>query len=245
MDRSENIDIRILLPSAGVDFTPEGDYNGSFLLEKCEMDCSEIAVALLKGRVPAVKEGVQQALDAGVAVETLLQDALLAPMAELGERFRLNQVFVPEVLIAARALKAGMELLKPRLAAAGIEPLATVVIGTVKGDLHDIGKNLVGMMIEGAGFRVIDAGIDVAPERFVALARENNAAIVGVSALLTTTMANMALVVSAVREAGIPARVIVGGAPVTQAFADEIGADGYSRDAASAAQLVKRLTAGC
>lgn len=207
------------------------------------MDCSEIAAALLKGRVPAVKEGVQQALDAGVAVETLLQDALLAPMAELGERFRLNQVFVPEVLIAARALKAGMEVLKPRLAAAGIEPLATVVIGTVKGDLHDIGKNLVGMMIEGAGFRVIDAGIDVAPERFVALAQEHGAAVVGVSALLTTTMANMALVVRAVREANLPAKVIIGGAPVTQAFADEIGADGYSRDAASAAQLVKRLTA--
>jgi 5-methyltetrahydrofolate--homocysteine methyltransferase len=136
-----------------------------------------------------------------------------------------------------------MEILKPKLVAAGVEPLATAVIGTVKGDLHDIGKNLVGMMLEGAGFRVVDGGIDVTPEKFVQLAKESKARVIGVSALLTTTMTNMKLVVDAVREAALATKVMVGGAPVTQSFCDEIGADGYAPDAASAADLAKKLVA--
>jgi len=207
------------------------------------MELSEIGQALMKGRAPEVKTLVQKALDEGVAPAVVLTEGLLRGMGVIGERFKKNEVYVPEVLIAARAMKAGMEILKPRLVAAGVEPLATAVIGTVKGDLHDIGKNLVGMMLEGAGFRVIDAGIDVPPEKFVALAKENGAKVVGVSALLTTTMTNMKAVVDAMRASGLPAKVIVGGAPVTQAFCDEIGADGYSPDAASAAELAKLLVA--
>ena len=164
-------------------------------------------------------------------------------MGIIGEKFKRNEVYVPEVLIAARAMNAAMVVLKPALMAAGVEPLGTAVIGTVKGDLHDIGKNLVGMMFEGAGFRVIDAGIDVAPEKFIELAIENNADVIGVSALLTTTMTNMKLVVEAVKasDLGDKTKIIIGGAPVTQAFCDEIGADGYSPDAASAADLAKSL----
>ena len=165
-------------------------------------------------------------------------------MGIIGERFKKNEIFVPQVLLAARAMKQGTEILKPHLVAAGVQPLATAVIGTIKGDLHDIGKNLVGMMLEGAGFKVVDAGIGVAPEKFIELAKEHGAQVIGVSALLTTTMVNMRDVVRAARESGIEVKVIVGGAPVTQAFCDEIGADGYSSDAASAAQLATRLALG-
>jgi 5-methyltetrahydrofolate--homocysteine methyltransferase len=164
-------------------------------------------------------------------------------MGIIGAKFKKNEVYVPEVLIAARAMKAGMEVLKPHLVAAGVQPLATAVIGTVKGDLHDIGKNLVGMMLEGAGFRVVDGGIDVPPEKFIELARTHGASVIGVSALLTTTMTNMKLVVDAVKESGIACKVIIGGAPVTQAYSDEIGASGYAPDAASAADLAKKLCA--
>jgi 5-methyltetrahydrofolate--homocysteine methyltransferase len=202
-----------------------------------------ICQALMKGRAPEVKQLVQKALDEGVAPATVLNQGLLQGMGIIGEKFKKNEVYVPEVLIAARAMKAGMEILKPRLVAAGVQPLATVVIGTVKGDLHDIGKNLVGMMLEGAGFRVIDGGIDVPPEKFVALAKENGAKVIGVSALLTTTMTNMKMVVDAVKEAGMGVKVMVGGAPVTQSFCSEIGADGYAADAASAADLAKKLVA--
>jgi 5-methyltetrahydrofolate--homocysteine methyltransferase len=147
------------------------------------------------------------------------------------------------VLVAARAMKAGTELLKPHLIQAGVQAVATAVMGTVKGDLHDIGKNLVIMMLEGAGFAVVDAGVDVAPEKFVALAKEHNAKVVGLSALLTTTMPSMKSAVEAIRAAGLPSKVMIGGAPVTQAYCDAIGADGYSPDAASAAELAKRLIA--
>jgi len=203
----------------------------------------QICQALMKGRAPEVKQLVQKALDEGVAPATVLNQGLLQGMGIIGEKFKKNEVYVPEVLIAARAMKSGMEVLKPRLVAAGVQPLATVVIGTVKGDLHDIGKNLVGMMLEGAGFRVVDGGIDVSPEKFVTLAKESGAKVIGVSALLTTTMTNMKMVVDAVKEAGMGVKVMVGGAPVTQAFCSEIGADGYAADAASAADLARKLVA--
>ncbi|HRR34460.1 MAG TPA: corrinoid protein [Kiritimatiellia bacterium] len=205
------------------------------------MSVEQIQEAVIKGKAPDVVSLVAAALEQGVAASVLLNDGLCAGMGVIGERFKKNEIFVPQVLLAARAMKLGTDLLKPHLIAAGVTPFATAVIGTIKGDLHDIGKNLVGMMLEGAGFKVIDAGIGVAPEKFVALAQEHGAKIVGVSALLTTTMVAMRDVVVAVRAAGLPAKVIIGGAPVTQAFCDEIGADGYSPDAASAAELAKRL----
>ena len=208
------------------------------------MSVEQIQEAVIKGRVPEVVSLVSAALEQGVAASDLLNKGLCAGMGIVGERFKKNEVFVPQVLLAARAMKQGTDLLKPHLIAAGVTPFATAVIGTIKGDLHDIGKNLVGMMLEGAGFKVVDAGIGVAPDRFVELAQEHDARIVGVSALLTTTMVTMRAVVEAVRAAGLPAKVIVGGAPVTQAFCDEIGADGYSPDAASAAELAKRLAGG-
>ena len=205
------------------------------------MIVEQIQEAVIRGRAPEVVSLVAAAIEQGVAASVLLNDGLCAGMGVIGERFKKNEVFVPQVLLAARAMKQGTDLLKPHLIADGVTPFATAVIGTIKGDLHDIGKNLVGMMLEGAGFKVVDAGIGVAPERFVELAQEHDAKIVGVSALLTTTMVTMRAVVEAVRAAGLPAKVIVGGAPVTQAFCDEIGADGYSPDAASAAELAKRL----
>jgi len=202
-----------------------------------------ICQALMKGRAAEVKQLVEKALAEGLAPATVLNEGLLQGMGIIGDKFKKNEVYVPEVLIAARAMKAGMEVLKPRLVAAGVQPLATAVIGTVKGDLHDIGKNLVCMMLEGAGLKVVDIGIDVPPEKFVQAAKENQAQVIGVSALLTTTMTNMKMVVDAVKESGIKAKVMVGGAPVTQAFCDEIGADGYAPDAASAGDLAKRLVA--
>jgi 5-methyltetrahydrofolate--homocysteine methyltransferase len=207
------------------------------------MSNEAICQALMKGRAAEVKTLVQQELDAGAKPATILNEGLLQGMGIIGAKFKKNEVYVPEVLIAARAMKAGMEVLKPHLVAAGVQPLATAVIGTVKGDLHDIGKNLVGMMLEGAGFRVVDGGIDVPPEKFIELARTHGARVIGVSALLTTTMTNMKLVVDAVKESGIACKVIIGGAPVTQAYSDEIGASGYAPDAASAADLAKKLCA--
>lgn len=207
------------------------------------MIVEQIQEALIKGRAPVVAELVKQALGEGLAASVILDEALCRSMGIIGERFKKNEVFVPQVLLAARAMKQGTEILKPHLVAAGVQPVATAVIGTIKGDLHDIGKNLVGMMLEGAGFKVVDAGIGVSPEKFVELAKEHGAQIIGVSALLTTTMVNMRDVVLAARNAGLSAKVIVGGAPVTQAFCSEIGADGYSPDAASAAQMALRLVA--
>ena len=203
----------------------------------------QIAEALMKGKANDVRTLVQQTLDAGAEPSGVLNEGLLAGMGVIGERFKKNEVYVPEVLIAARAMKAGMEILQPRLVSSGVKPRGIAVVGTVKGDLHDIGKNLVCMMLEGAGFKAVDAGIDVAPEKFVEVAKANNADVIGVSALLTTTMTNMKAVVDAVRAAGISAKIMIGGAPVTQAFCDEIGADGYAADAASAADLAKSLVA--
>jgi len=203
----------------------------------------QICENLTKGKAKDVKDLVEKALQDKVKTVDILNKGLLAGMGIIGERFKKNEVYVPEVLIAARAMKAGMEVLKPHLASAGIEPIGTVVIGTVKGDLHDIGKNLVCMMLEGAGFKVVDAGINVEPIKMVELAKENNATLIGASALLTTTMTNMKSIVDAVKAAGLSGkvRVMIGGAPVTQAFSDEIGADGYAPDAASAADLARKL----
>ena len=205
----------------------------------------QIKENLMKGKAKDVKEQVEQAMKQGVPAGDILNQGLLAGMSVIGDKFKKNEVYVPEVLIAARAMKAGMELLKPALAAAKVQPRGVVVIGTVKGDLHDIGKNLVGMMLEGAGFKVVDAGINIEPAKFVELARSNNAQLIGVSALLTTTMTNMKSVVEQVKQSDLAGKVkvMVGGAPLTQAFCDEIGADGYSPDAASAADLAKKLVA--
>ena len=197
----------------------------------------QMGADLMKGKANDVKAAVEQALSEGLEPSAILNDGLLSGMSIIGARFKKNEVYVPEVLIAARAMKAGMEILQPRLAEAGVEPKGTAIIGTVKGDLHDIGKNLVCMMLEGAGLKVVDIGIDVAPEKFVEEAKNNNADVIGISALLTTTMTNMKGVVDAVKESGIDAKVMIGGAPVTQAYCDEIGADGYAADAASAADL--------
>jgi len=175
-------------------------------------------------------------------VEVILNDGLVAGMQVVGDKFKNNVFYVPEVLISARAMNAAMEVLAPKLAASGHQPVGRVVIGTVKGDLHDIGKNLVKMMLTGGGFEVIDLGIDVAPEQFVAQAKEKGARLVACSALLTTTMPQMKSVVEAVRSAGLDeVKVMIGGAPVTQEYCDEIGAHGYAPDAASAVELAQGL----
>ena len=207
-------------------------------------DLQALAENLISGKKDPVVEGVKQAIDEGVSVEAILNEGLVAGMSVVGSKFKNNEFYVPEVLIAARAMNAGMEILEPLLAEAGVQPRATVVIGTVKGDLHDIGKNLVAMMLKGGGFKVVDKGIDVAPEAYVEAARESGAQLVGLSALLTTTMPQMENVIKALKEAGLDGvKVVIGGAPVTQQYADEIGADGYAPDAASAVDKSKELLA--
>jgi 5-methyltetrahydrofolate--homocysteine methyltransferase len=198
---------------------------------------------IVSGNMKAVQEATKAALSESMPAAGLLNEVMIPAMAEVGHLFEINEYYVPEMLIAARAMKAGIALLRPELVKEKVEPLGKVVLGTAKGDLHDIGKNLVGIMVEGAGFEVVDVGVDVSPEKFVNAAKESNADVIGVSALLTTTMPGMKNTVEAVKEAGLNGKikVIIGGAPVTQKYADEIGADGYARDAASAATLVKRL----
>lgn len=200
-----------------------------------------IAENLIKGQSAKVKELVQQAVNEGVDVQKILNEGLIAGMNVVGAKFKANEFYIPEVLIAARAMHAGMDILKPLLAKSNVKTLGRFVIGTVKGDLHDIGKNLVAMMVEGAGFEVIDLGIDVPPEKFVEVAKEKQPNVIGMSALLTTTMPAMKTVVDALKSAGLKVKTIIGGAPVTQAYADEIGADGYAPDAASAVDKVKEL----
>ena len=197
----------------------------------------DVSLALQAGRAPKVKELVQQAVDEGIPAKDVLEQGLLSGMSVVGEKFKNNEVFVPEVLIAARAMNAGVAILKPYLTEAGVEAKGTAVIGTVKGDLHDIGKNLVKMMLEGRGLNVIDLGVDVEPERFVQAAIDNEADIICCSALLTTTMGEMKHVVEAAAAKGIrdKVKIMIGGAPVTQSFCDSMGADCYTADAASAA----------
>jgi 5-methyltetrahydrofolate--homocysteine methyltransferase len=209
-------------------------------------DMREIAEALKAGRAPKVKELVAKAVEENVPAERILNEGLIAGMGEIGVLFKNNEVYVPEVLIAARAMYAGLDLLKPLLAAAGVEPAGRIAIGTVKGDLHDIGKNLVSMMLEGAGFAIVDLGIDVPPEVFVDAVENKGVGVIAMSALLTTTMPNMKSTIDLMNAKGVrdKVKVMVGGAPVTQAYADEIGADGYADDAASAVDVAKKLLAG-
>lgn len=201
----------------------------------------EIYECVIDGDAPGVVEGVQAALAAGIAPASILNDAMIAAMAEVGRMFETQECFVPEMLIAARAMKQGMAVLKPHLVAADIQPVGKVVLGTVRGDLHDIGKSLVGMMLEGAGFEVIDLGVDAAPDKFVDAVRQHQPAVVGMSALLTTTMGQMRATIQAMEAAGVRQNVVVmvGGAPVTSAFAEEIHADLYAPDASAAARLAK------
>lgn len=197
--------------------------------------------ALIAGKKNEVEALVDQALSSGVPSRQILNQGLIAGMERLGVLFKNNEVFIPEVLVAARAMNAGLTKLEPHLIKDKVEPKGLVVIGTVKGDLHDIGKNLVAMMLKGSGYKIVDLGADVAPEKFVDAARANNAHIVALSALLTTTMIQMKNVIQAVQASGLKASVIVGGAPLTQDYADQIGAKGYAPDAASAVDIVNKL----
>lgn len=202
----------------------------------------QIAQAVIDGNELSAPRLVEQAIAAGSPAQNVLNDGLLKGMTEVGRRFREGEYYVPEVLIAAEAMKAGAAVLKPHLARAGVKPEFTAVIGTVRGDLHDIGKNLVATMLEGAGFEVIDLGVDVPPEKFVTACRTRPVHVVAMSALLTTTMPMMEVSVKQLREGLNPMPVVlVGGAPVTQEYADKIGASGYGRDAATGAELAKKL----
>jgi len=204
----------------------------------------EIDESLQRGEDSKVAELTQRAIDDGLTASEILNDGLLAGMAVVGTKFGAHEIFLPEVLLAARAMHAGVDVLKPLLIAEDVPSVGKVVIGTVKGDMHDIGKNLVGIMLRGAGFEVVDLGSDVTAERFVDSAVAEGASVIGMSALLTTTMAGMRAVVDLIKERGLAEdiKVIVGGAPLSKAFATEIGADGYGYDATSAVALVKGLT---
>jgi 5-methyltetrahydrofolate--homocysteine methyltransferase len=206
-------------------------------------DFKALTEAIAKGnRTEAVKQ-TKAALEAGSRPQDIVDQGLVPGMSIVGDKFKRNEAFVPEMLIAARAMKESMALLEPLLVKAGIKPKYTCVIGTVQGDLHDIGKNLVAMMLKGANLGVVDLGTNVSPERFIEAAKTNNADVIALSALLTTTMPAMKQTVHAAREAGVRSKVIIGGAPITQQYCDEIGADGYSPDAASAVDLVMKLMA--
>ena len=199
----------------------------------------DLKQAIISGNREAAKANTQKALDEGIEARTIVVDGIAAAMAVVGEKFRTNEFFVPELLIAQRAMKESLKL----MSGAAVDHIGTVVIGTVKGDLHDIGKNLVAAMLEGAGFKVVDLGVDVSPTQFVEAAKTNDANLIAMSALLTTTMGSMRETVSAVEKAGLKGktRVMIGGAPVTQSYADEIKADGYAPDAASAVDRAKEL----
>jgi 5-methyltetrahydrofolate--homocysteine methyltransferase len=203
----------------------------------------QLAKELFAGNAKGVAELTNKALAEGLKPSEVLNDGLIKGMGEVGVKFKANEIYVPEVLIAARAMKSGMEILKPKLAESGVEPVAKMIIGTVKGDLHDIGKNLVAMMMEGAGFEIIDLGIDVPAEKFIQAMKDNKPQVVGMSALLTTTMVQIKENIKAFNDAGVRSniKVLIGGAPVTQKFTDEVGADGYAPDAASAVDKVKEL----
>jgi len=203
-------------------------------------DLQAIAENLIKGKAPEVVRLVEEALKDGVAHQEILDNGLIAGMNVVGDKFKKNEFYVPEVLIAARAMNQATEALGPALKEAGVKAIGVVAIGTVKGDLHDIGKNLVSMMLKGAGFEVVDLGIDVPPEKFVEAAKDG-ANVLALSALLTTTMPQMQTVITALKDAGVDVPVMIGGAPVTQSYADEIGANGYAPDAASAVDVAKEL----
>jgi len=207
------------------------------------MALTRIYKSVLEGDAPGTEANVISALDEGVEAGKILNESLIAAMDEVGKRFENGEYYVPEMLIAARAMQTGLALLKPHLVEAGIESAGKVVIGTVKGDLHDIGKNLVAMMLEGAGFEIIDLGTDVLPDQFTAAVQEHKPHIMGMSALLTTTMQGMKSTIEVLEEAGVrdSVKIIVGGAPVNDDFAQEIGADGYAPDASRAVAVAKSL----
>ena len=203
----------------------------------------ELSESLQRGDAGKVAELTRRAIDAGAGPKAILDDGLIAGMSVVGEKFKAHEIFLPDVLLAARAMMAGMELLKPLLIREGVPTIGKVVIGTVQGDLHDIGKNLVAILLRGAGFEVIDLGNDVSPQRFLDAARKENATIIGLSALLTTTMPVMKAVVDLAKERGVrkDTRIIVGGAPLSAEYAREIGADAYCYDGVSAVECVKRF----
>ena len=205
------------------------------------VDLNNISESLQRGAAEKVEELVKKALEENLLPKDILENGLIKGMDIIGAKFKKNEVYVPEVLIAARAMHAGMSILRPKLAETGVKNIGTIVIGTVKGDLHDIGKNLVKMMLEGAGFEVIDLGIDVSTDKFVEAVKEHKPNIIAMSALLTTTMVNMPEVVKALEAAGLrdKVKIMIGGAPITQNYADQIGADGCSPDAASAVDKAK------
>jgi 5-methyltetrahydrofolate--homocysteine methyltransferase len=204
----------------------------------------ELREAVAEGQVKPAVAKVTQGLAEGVPAGTLLQDGLIAAMKSVGQLYEEGEIFVPEMLVAARAMSAALAVLKPHLVEQGVESSGKVAIGTVQGDLHDIGKNLVAMMLEGSGFEIVDLGVDVPAEKFIDAIR-NGANVVAMSALLTTTMTNMKVIVDAIKVAGLrdKARIIVGGAPITKAYANEIGADGYAQDASSAVRMVREVLA--
>jgi len=204
---------------------------------------NELQIKVIEGDKAGVEAGVNAALSAGLSPESIMNEGLISAMNEVGIRFENGDFFVPEMLIAARAMQAGLALLKPHLVEGGVQAKGRVVVGTVKGDLHDIGKNLVAMMLEGAGFEVKDIGTDATPEQYVQAVRANDSNIVGMSALLTTTMSNMKSVIQALEKAGLRSKVkvMIGGAPVTEAFARDIGADGFAPDASRAVALARML----
>ncbi len=203
----------------------------------------QLSTAILEGREGEPPELVQKALDQGLGPKDILDKGLIVGMAEVGARFKRGDMFVPEVLMSAKAMQAGLDVLRPHLAASGAELVGKIVIGTVKGDLHDIGKNLVGMMCEGAGFEVIDLGFNVEPEKFVQAIKEHQPNIVGMSALLTTTMRAMGYTIKAIEEAGLrdKVKIMVGGAPVDAEFAKRIGADGYGSNAVAGTELAQQF----
>ncbi|MEK7706385.1 MAG: corrinoid protein [Verrucomicrobiota bacterium] len=208
-------------------------------------DLKQLHDAILTGDAKTAKSVTEQALADGVDPLKLVQEYMVPAMAEVGRRFECNEYFVPELLLSARAMKGALELIKPLLAASGTQPVGRVAIGTVKGDLHDIGKNLVAAMLEGGGYEIIDLGVNVTPEQFVAAVKEKNANIVAMSALLTTTMPSMRTTVAALKSAGVrdKVKILIGGAPITQRYAEEIGADGYTESAAGAVGLAKKVVA--
>ena len=206
-------------------------------------DLKALADAVIRGDQKKAVEITKAALEEGAAPKSVLDRGLIAGMDVVGARFKKNEIYIPEVLIAARAMKMAMEILVPELVKAGVEPVGKLLIGTVQGDLHDIGKNLVAMMLKGAGFEVIDLGVDVGPEKFIEQVKTSKAQLIGMSALLTTTMPGMERTIKALKKAGASAKVMIGGAPVTQDYADKIGADGFAPDAASAVDMAKSLVA--
>ncbi len=207
------------------------------------IDQAKFYQALSEGKMEEVKQLTQKALDGGETAEAVLKKGLIPAMDQIGVKFKNCEIYIPEVLIAARAMHAGLAVLKPILAKSTTSTAAKIVLGTVKGDLHDIGKNLVGMMLEGAGFEVIDVGVDASAEKFLQVAKEQGAKVIGMSALLTTTMMQMKSTVEMVKAAGLGGKVktVVGGAPLTEEFARQIGADGYAADAASAVSKIKQI----